>query len=137
MSLRSLLWVLSVLLLGPPTVFSAADDASPVPVNHAQVLKRVEPVYPQRAVELRIQGVVRFAAVFDTDGRVVSLRLVSGHPLLVPAARAAALQWVFEPIAVSGQPVRGVTRLDVEFYLGPDGKPRRQEPEPGTPERRT
>jgi TonB family protein len=121
----------------PPAAFPATDNGQPVPVNRAKVIRRVEPVYPQRAVELRIQGVVRFSAVFDTDGRVVGLRLVSGHPLLVPAARAAALQWVFEPIEAQGRPVRGVTRLDVEFHLDPDGTPRRQEPEPAAKEHRT
>lgn len=137
MSLRRIGGVWLALSLCPLSAFPATDDAQPVPVNNAKVVRRVEPVYPQRALELRIQGVVRFSAVFGADGRVLGLRLVSGHPLLVPAARAAALQWVFEPVAVSGQPVRGVTRLDVEFSLGPDGQPRRQEPEPVAQEHRT
>ncbi len=137
MSLRRPAGVLLVLLASPLAAFPATDEGQPVPVNRAKVIRRVEPVYPQRAVELRIQGVVRFSAVFDTDGRVVGLRLVSGHPLLVLAARAAALQWVFEPVEVQGRPVRGVTRLDVEFHLDPDGAPRGQEPEPVAKEHKT
>jgi len=137
MSLRGLVGVLLALSVSLLPAFSATGDSPPVPVNSAKVVRRVAPVYPQRAVELRIQGVVRFSAVFDTDGRVLGLRLVSGHPLLVPAARAAALQWVFEPIEVQGRPERGVTRLDVEFHLNPDGTPGREAPQPEAQEHRT
>jgi len=41
-------------------------------------------------------------ATVGTDGRILNLQVVSGHPLLVPAALAAVKHWVFKPTLVNG-----------------------------------
>jgi len=60
---------------------------------------------------------VRFTAIIDREGRVQNLQLVSGHPLLVEAARAAAMQWEYKPTLLNGLPAEVVTQLDVNFTL--------------------
>ena len=105
----------------------AADDDPPVPMTGPMpewmLLYKVEPVYPPRAVQHRIQGTVRFTAVIGKDGRIEELRLVSGHPLLAPAARVAVRQWIYRPTLIGDKPVRIVTQIDVPFRLGPYGAP--------------
>jgi protein TonB len=51
------------------------------------------------------------------DGRIENLQLVSGNPLLVPAAVEAVKQWVYEPTLLNGVPVEVVTQIDVNFTL--------------------
>ncbi len=79
--------------------------------------KRVEPHYPETARRLGVTGSVRFAAVIAKDGSVKSLYLISGHPLLVPAALKAAKQWVFRPVLHRGAPIEVVTHITIEFRL--------------------
>ena len=43
--------------------------------------------------------------------------VVSGHPLLVPAATEAVKQWVYKPTLLNGEPVEVVTQIDVNFTL--------------------
>jgi len=82
-----------------------------------RLLRKADPIYPQQALEARIQGVVRFNAIVGNDGSVENLQLVSGHPLLVQAATQAARQYVFESTLVNGSPVRVVTMLEIRFAL--------------------
>jgi TonB family protein len=81
------------------------------------LIRKVEPVYPPRAKEARIQGIVRFTATIGKDGRVRKIQLVSGHPLLVEAARAALKQWIYRPTLLNREPVDVVTSVDIQFTL--------------------
>jgi len=45
------------------------------------------------------------------------LKLISGHPLLAPAAMAAVKQWVYKPTLLNGDPVEVSTEIDVNFTL--------------------
>lgn len=85
------------------------------PQQMGRLINRVDPVYPALAQEAGISGTVRFNAVIGTDGRIRNLVLVSGHPLLVPAAQAAVRQWIYEPTLLNGEPVEVVTTIDVNF----------------------
>ncbi|HWR54429.1 MAG TPA: energy transducer TonB, partial [Bryobacteraceae bacterium] len=85
-------------------------------VQEANVLERVDPVYPPLALRARIQGIVRFNAVIS-DGTVIDLQLTSGHPLLVEAARDAVKQRRYRPTLLNGSPVEVVTTIDVAFKL--------------------
>jgi protein TonB len=68
-------------------------------------------------MQARIQGVVLFTVVIGKDGRVSNVQLVSGHPLLVAAARDAVRQWVYKPTLLNGEPVEVVTEVAVNFTL--------------------
>lgn len=86
-------------------------------VQAANLVTKVDPVYPALARQARIQGTVRLTATIDREGRVADLQLVSWHPLLVPAAIEAVRQWAYRPTLLNGQPVDVVTVIDVPFSL--------------------
>ncbi len=86
-------------------------------VEQANLIRKVTPTYPQLAKQARVQGVVRFTAIIGKDGTVQNLQLVSGHPLLVDAAKDAVSQWQYKPTLLEGQPVEVVTEIDVNFTL--------------------
>jgi len=86
-------------------------------VQAANLIRKVQPVYPPLAKQARIQGTVRFTAIIGKDGTIQNLQLVSGHPLLLEAARSAVSQWQYKPTLLNGEPVEVVTQIDVNFTL--------------------
>lgn len=86
-------------------------------VAQANLSSSVAPAYPPLAKEARIQGVVRLTEIIGKDGSVQSLQVISGHPLLVPAALEAVKQWMYRPTLLNGQPVEVITQVDVTFTL--------------------
>lgn len=75
------------------------------------------PGYPPQALDARISGTVRFDVLIGTDGHVASVQLVSGHPLLVPAAQEMVTQSVYRPTLRNGQPVEVQTQVEMNFTL--------------------
>ncbi len=77
---------------------------------------------PRRSIRrwpnrLAFRATVRFTAIIGKDGTIQNLTVVSGHPLLVPAAQDAVKQWVYKPTLLNGEPVEVVTQIDVNFTL--------------------
>jgi TonB family protein len=91
-------------------------------VQQSKLKKKVNPVYPPLAKQARIQGTVRFNVIISKDGKVQNLTVISGHPLLIPAATDAVKQWEYEQTFLNGQPVEVVTQVDVNFTLAPGGE---------------
>ena len=86
-------------------------------VTKGLLIQRIEPPYPTLARAARVQGDVVLSAVIDTNGHITNLQLVSGHPMLVPAAIAAVKQWRYKPYLLNGQPVEVETTITVIFTL--------------------
>ena len=86
-------------------------------VTHGLLTHRIEPSYPALARQARIQGVVVLTAIIDKDGNIQNLQLVSGHPMLAPAAIEAVKQWRYKPFLLNGQPVEVETTVTVRFQL--------------------
>ncbi len=86
-------------------------------VQERMLVEQVAPKYPPLAKQARISGTVRFTALIGKDGYVESLTLVSGHPLLVGAAKEAVERWRYKPTLLNGEPVEVVTQIDVNFTL--------------------
>lgn len=86
-------------------------------VQAAKLLRSAEPLYPALAKQARIQGVVRLQVVVGPEGRVSSMQLQGGHPLLAPAAMEAVRQYEYAPTLLNGKPVEVVTTVDVNFTL--------------------
>ena len=78
----------------------------------------VQPEYPRLAREAHISGTVVVNAMIDEHGNVVGARAVSGHPILIPAALNAVLQWKYEPTLLNGSPVAIEMEVTVHFQLG-------------------
>jgi protein TonB len=77
----------------------------------------VPPVYPHIAILGHIQGTVEIECTIDTDGRVSAAQVVSGNPLLAPAALAAVQQWRYTPTLLNGVPVAVIMSVHVTFNL--------------------
>jgi TonB family protein len=86
-------------------------------VQEPNLTNKVNPVYPPLARSAGIQGAVVLAIVIGKDGSVQEIKLVSGHPLLAPAAIAAVKQWTYKPLTMNGQPVEVSTQVTVNFAL--------------------
>jgi len=86
-------------------------------VAEANLVKKVQPVYPPAAKAARVCGLVEFLTSIDETGRVRNLQLVRGHPLLVPAAKDAVIQWEYRPVTFNGKPIDVITNVIVNFTL--------------------
>ena len=80
-------------------------------------VNKTQPRYPKDARKQRIQGPVVMQAIIGTNGDVVDLRLISGHPLLAPAAMGAVKQWKYRPYMLNGTPVEVETVIILNFTL--------------------
>jgi len=86
-------------------------------VSQAFLETRVQPQYPDDARRARIQGSVILTTEIDKNGNVEDISLVSGHPLLAPAAIEAVKQWKYKPYLLNGQPIAVETQVTVAFQL--------------------
>jgi TonB family protein len=86
-------------------------------VEAALLLKKVPPQYPPEAKSKHIEGAVLLHAFIDAQGNVAHLELMSGHPLLAPAAIEAVRQWKYRPYLLNNEPVEVETRIEVNFTL--------------------
>jgi len=86
-------------------------------VSQGLLVRQVKPVYPALARQARIQGTVVLQAVISKTGDIEGLHLVSGHPMLAPAAIDAVKQWKYKPYFLNGEPVEVETTINVNFTL--------------------
>src|SRR5271156_4699929 len=86
-------------------------------VSQGLLVRRVQPNYPPLARQARISGTVILHAVISKDGSIERLTLVSGHPMLAPAAIDAVKQWKYRPYLLNGEPVEVDTEVLVNFTL--------------------
>src|SRR5712692_475106 len=122
-----------------PGVGSSADDkalagiVSPSPVNmhkpvpqtlrvsqgisEGMLLKRVQPIYPQQARQMRLQGAVLLQAIIGKDGSITSVKALGGDSILARAATDAVKQWKYKPYYLNGEPVEIQTQIAVNFKL--------------------
>ena len=92
------------------TVSGSAQQAVPI--------RQVQPVYPPLARQARISGPVRLHVLIGSDGAVRDVTLLSGNPMLAPAAIEAVRQWRYQPTARNGVPTDTITEVVVNFKLG-------------------
>ena len=86
-------------------------------VSQGLLVHQVKPNYPPLARQARIQGQVVLQALIAKDGTIQNLHLVSGHPMLAPAAIEAVKQWRYKPYFLNGEPVEVETQITVNFTL--------------------
>jgi periplasmic protein TonB len=86
-------------------------------VTAGMILHRVQPMYPPLARQARIQGPVVLQAEISKDGSIENLHLISGHPMLAPAAIEAIKQWKYKPYILNGEPVEVETTITFNFTL--------------------
>lgn len=111
---------------GPAVTISEPPPApapKPVPkvirkkILNGEALELPKPPYPPMAKQIGVRGTVNVQVLIDERGNVVSATPVSGHPLLMHAARAAALQARFSPTMLGDQPVKVSGVITYNFML--------------------
>jgi periplasmic protein TonB len=94
--------------------------APPLRISHmdeGDLVHKVLPVYPPLARSARIQGQVVLQALISKQGVIENLRVLAGHPMLVPAAKEAVRQWRYRPYVLNNEPVEVETQITVNFSL--------------------
>jgi TonB family protein len=99
------------------TVAVWQQDATRPGVRPPKKVKDVVPRYPAIARNARVQGAVVLEASVDRQGRVVNARVIESIPLLDEAARAAVLQWQYEPTVEDGTAVPRTLTVTINFGL--------------------
>ena len=92
----------------PPPKAKLTPPRAPISggVLNGKAIKLAQPPYPPIARAAHASGQVTVQVLLDENGNVISATAVSGHPLLQPAAVAAARASKFTPTLLSGQPVK-------------------------------
>jgi len=100
-----------------------------IPVNGnwdpGRMISQVQVAYPPGALRKGVHGDVVLDAIVGTDGKVSKVSVISGDPLLVPAAVEAVSRWQYKQTLVNGVPVELDATVTVTSVLG--GKPTAQQ----------
>jgi periplasmic protein TonB len=86
-------------------------------VTQGMILKKVQPVYPQQALSMHVQGAVQLQATIAKDGAIKNVKVLKGDGLLARAAVDAVRQWKYKPYYLNGEPVEIQTEITVNFKL--------------------
>jgi len=105
----------------PPAAVAIPQRANPGRVSEGRtggkLLRRVEPVYPQMARSLGLQGVVTLRATITKTGDLRNVQAVSGPSILAGAAVSAVRRWKYEPYRLNGETTEVETDIQVNFTL--------------------
>ena len=108
-----------------PSCASAQESTTDrTPQSASQRISRVRiPTYLAESItkkavlprDIGISGDVVLEVLVEKNGRVMTVRGVSGDPRLVRAAKPAVMKWVFTPWLLDGEPVQFLTELTIQF----------------------
>jgi protein TonB len=87
-------------------------------VTKGLLIQKIEPKYSPLALQARIKGQVLLRAIIGKDGEIKELEVLSGHPMLVPAAIAAIKQWRYRQFMLNGEPLEVETSVTATFQIG-------------------
>lgn len=105
----------SALFAAPPNslFWMQCDD-----MQEAEVVSRVQPMYPSSARSNFEQGRVIFYAVVETDGTLSHSTVIQrATPALESAAADAIRQWRYKPASCGSTPIRVERSISVDFWL--------------------
>jgi TonB family protein len=107
---------------GTPTANSSENAAAkePPPADSEpspkpQLISRIEPEYPDAARDAGAKGPVKVSATIGMDGKVKSVRPMSGDAVLFQPATEAVMQWLYHPAMRNGVPVEAETQIVLNF----------------------
>ncbi|MGC1453058.1 MAG: TonB family protein [Candidatus Sulfotelmatobacter sp.] len=111
----------------PPPNLVGGEGSAPRPVlqslnisqgvSQGLLLKKVQPVYPRSALNLKIEGTVELMATIAKTGGISQVKTLSGDSQLARAASDAVKQWKYRPYLLNGEPVEIQTQVTINFKL--------------------
>lgn len=95
-------------------IFDEGDtDEPPVPVSDPR------PVYPPKARQMGIEGILEITLIVDHTGRVASVSINRApHPMFREPVLKTVRGWRFKPGKLKGVPVNVKVRRKIRFSLG-------------------
>ena len=87
------------------------------PLQIAKLTSIRQPEYPAEAERAHIEGVILLRVIVDKAGAVEIVQLVSGPPMLAPAAINAVREWRYSPTFLNGRAAESVEDISVVFRL--------------------
>jgi TonB family protein len=107
----------------PPAPKTVEAVAKPAPVGGkvelSKLLRAPAPQLPEVARQLGIRGEVKLEITISTDGSVKSVRAISGHAVLVQAAKQAVQKWQYQPAKLDGIPIESHSIASIRFEARP------------------
>ena len=79
----------------------------------------VPPEYPALASQAGVAGMVILEARVGTDGHVKEATVLRGQPLFDEPAKAAVMQWRYQPLLLNGIAMDFVLTVTVQFSIRP------------------
>jgi TonB family protein len=86
-------------------------------VKVAKLLSSVAPLYPANAKAQKVDGDVKIDALIGANGRVSSMKIVSGPTLLRDPAMDAVRHWKYQAAELDGKAVASHLNVTVQFKL--------------------
>lgn len=83
----------------------------------AKLISSVQPSYTAMAKSQHVSGDVKIDALIDADGRVTTMKIISGPALLQQSAMDALRQWKYRPATLNGAPVSMHLTVTLQFRL--------------------
>ncbi len=111
--MRKLLTVVLVLSLYGNAQTSLVRISSEDAAKH--IIQQPPPKYPGLAQSAHIMGNVIVELRINEDGSTSARRVVTGHPMLAPAALENVAQWKYQPFLLNGVPTSVATFAIVRF----------------------
>jgi TonB family protein len=112
--------VMTVSVLVSDAPRSCPLDSGRVVYGGVLQMKRIDklsPAYPHYGKVARVSGSVAVKVEVNEDGMVTKAKAITGYGMLPEAAVKDALNTRFEPMRISGQPVRVSGEIMYDFVL--------------------
>jgi TonB family protein len=111
----------------PPPDLGSGEEIMPKPIPQALnisqgvsrglLYKKVQPIYPQNALAMRIEGSVELIATISKTGDITHVKVLNGNLQLTKSAADAVKQWKYKPYLLNGEPVEIQTQVTINFKL--------------------
>jgi len=86
-------------------------------VSQGLIIKKVQPLYPAQAMQMRLEGTVELEANISKTGNITGIKQLRGQAILGRAAIDAVRQWKYKPYYLNGELVEVQTQITVNFKL--------------------
>ncbi len=113
--MRTSSWKKFALAVGTVAILwgaSAFAQTGATDESKRKIKTKTAPVYPDLARRMNVTGKVKLEVLIAPDGRVKTMRVIGGHPLLVQACQDAVKEWKF----VSA-PEESTQVIEFDFHL--------------------
>jgi TonB family protein len=96
-------------------------DLSGTPLEHAVLVQKSadsNPLqYPRKALDAKVEGLVRLEGIVGTNGEIEGLKTIEGDDDLAAAATTAISKWRFQAAKRDGKKIEDPVRINAVFHL--------------------